>query len=62
MILPSNEPEASARDYCIIDLHTLKPLFMNKLNNHPIEIASLTKIVTCLLTILVCKKYDIDMT
>ena len=31
------------------------------MNNCSIEIASLTKIVTCLLTILACKKYEIDM-
>lgn len=40
-------------------MYTLKPLYVNKFNSHPIEIASLTKIVTCLLTILACKKYDV---
>lgn len=44
-----------------MDLYSLKPVHMNKVRNHPTEIASLTKIVTCLLTILACRKYEVDV-
>jgi D-alanyl-D-alanine carboxypeptidase len=35
---------------------------MARKSQQEIEIASLTKIMTCFLTLLICKKYEIDMT
>ena len=32
--LPSKAPEISARDYCIMDSRTLKPIYMSKVTSH----------------------------
>lgn len=53
-------PAVSAEQYCILDTETLE--FLHKQSTQDeIEIASLSKIVTALLSILVCRKYGIDM-
>ena len=58
---PEGMPKITAKDFCIIDSYSLQSVHLHKSNNNPIEIASLTKVVTCLLTILACKKYEVDI-
>ena len=44
----------------LIDLNNLKPI-SGRNSNTQIEIASLTKIMTCYLCLLICKKYNVDI-
>lgn len=56
-------PHLTAERICVIDSESLEIILSRSPddNQDPIEIASLTKILTCLLTILVCLKFSIDM-
>lgn len=56
-------PPLTAERVCVLDSNTLE-LIMSRApddNQDPIEIASLTKILTALLTILVCTKFNVDI-
>lgn len=59
-IIPNKTREITANSYLLIDLTTLTPISGRNSNNQ-IEIASLTKIMTAYLCLMVCKKYNIDI-
>ena len=44
----------------VVDCTTLTPFYGKNLKQN-IEIASISKVMTCYLTIMICKKYDINM-
>lgn len=49
----------SAANYAVIDLETMTPIAYKNFNKK-IEIASISKVMTCYLSLLACKKYKID--
>ena len=50
----------TAKRYYAIDLEKLEPI-VAQLPDEEVEIASLTKIMTCYLAILIAKKYELDL-
>lgn len=56
----NNSKLISARVYYAINLQTLKPIVASR-EADTIEIASLSKIMTCYLSILICTKYKVDI-
>ena len=50
----------SATSYAVIDTQILTPIAYRNFEKK-IQIASITKVMTCYLTILACKKYQIDI-
>jgi D-alanyl-D-alanine carboxypeptidase len=50
----------SATSYAVIDAQTLTPIAYRNFEKK-IQIASISKVMTCYLTILACKKYQIDI-
>lgn len=49
----------TATSFAVIDLQTMSPIAHRKFKNK-IEIASISKVMTCYLCLLACKKYGID--
>lgn len=50
----------TATSYAVIDLTTMLPVAHKNFDKR-IQIASISKVMTCYLTLLACKKYNVDM-
>ncbi len=49
----------TASSYAVIDLETMSPIAYKNFNKK-IQIASISKVMTCYLCLLACKKYGIN--
>ena len=49
----------TASSYAVIDVETMTPIAAKNLNKK-IQIASISKVMTCYLCLLACKKYGVD--